>query len=160
MKRLALLAVAALIAFPAAVDAQAAALADSTARLTYRFARPTQAALEITKTGLLSFDAVLVSIDLQRGDSIAQITGRVRDETWVLNPEVAGSAPGQAPEIYFGRLQTYLRGDPRFRILVRPSPCAGCEGMREAVFLRYNETGYLLGRPRRGRPSPSPDRVP
>lgn len=160
IKRLVVLAAAALVAFPAAADGQVDDVADSTGRLTYRFGRPTKTALEIAKAGLLSFDAVLISIDLQRGDSVAQITGRVGNETWALNPEVAGSGPGQAPQIYFGRIQTYLRGDPRFRILVRPARCDGCEGMREAIFLRFNESGYLVGRPRRRQPAPSPDRKP
>ena len=135
-------------------DAQRPAQAESNARLTYRFDRPTKTALEIALEGLPSFDGELLSIDLQRGDSIAEITGRVRAETWARNPEVWGGLPGHEDAIYFGRIQAYLGGDPRFRVLVKPAWCEGCEGIQEAIFLRNNESGYLVGGPRRARRSP------
>ena len=129
------------------VEAQTPPRVDSTARLTYRFRHPQGSALEIAKSGLPTLDGVLVSIDLQRGDTVAEITGRVRDETWNANLEVWGGAPGHK-QIYFGRIRDYLRGDPRFRILVHPSWCVGCEGFLEAVFLPNNDEGYLVGPPR------------
>jgi hypothetical protein len=120
-------------------------------RLTYRFKRPTKTALEIARAGLPSFDGELVSIQQRQGDSVAQIIARVRPESWAENPEVWGQLPDGAPQVFFGRLQEYLAGDPRFRILVHPSYCAHCEGDLEAVFLRYADTtGYLVGGGRPG----------
>ncbi|HTF39425.1 MAG TPA: hypothetical protein VK754_02400 [Propionibacteriaceae bacterium] len=147
MKRLLL---NALLLAPARLAAQAP-VPDSTARLTYRFEHPTKTPPETAMAGLPTFDAVLVSIDLQWGDSVAEITGRVREKTWALNPEVWGGSPSHDKEMYFGRIQSYLGGEPRFRILVHPARCAGCEGWREVIFFRYNDTGYFVGRPRLGR---------
>ena len=107
--------------------AQAPPPVDSAARLTYQFEHPTQTALEMAKAGLPSLDGDLVSIDPRWGDSVAEITGRVRAKTWARNPEVWGGM-GRRKEIYFGRIQAYLRGDPRFRILVKPAFCVCCQG--------------------------------
>jgi hypothetical protein len=145
MKRLLL---TVLLLLPCSLGAQTHETADSNARLTYRFQHSTETPRQIAIDGLASFNAVLVSVDLEWGDSVAQITGRVKNETWAQDPEVWGGTPGHE-QIYFGHIRTYLGGDPRFRILVKPSRCTGCAGIREAVFLRYNETGYLVGRPRR-----------
>jgi hypothetical protein len=129
--------------------AQGAVPVDSNSRLTYRFEHPIMTPLELAKAGLPTFDGELLSIDLQRGDSVAQITGRVRAATWARNPEVWGYTPGGKPEVYFGPLHAYLAGEPHFHILVKPARCAGCEGIQEVIFLRYKETGYLVGRPLR-----------
>lgn len=126
--------------------------ADSNARLTYHFQRPTQSALAIAKGGLGTLDGELVSVDLWRGDTVAQITARVRDATWATNPEVIGQA--RSGEIAFGSVRTYLRDDPRFRILVHPTLCRGCDGDLEVVFLRYSDRdGYLVSDSRRIMPS-------
>jgi hypothetical protein len=135
----------------APVRLAAQAPADSNGRLTYHFRQPTKSALAIAMDGLPSLDGEFISIQVQRGDSVAQITARVRDSTWALNPEVWGESPGR--RVFFGRLHAYLGGDPRFHILVKPAPCAGCEGEREAVFIRYADKGYLVSGSRRIRPS-------
>src|SRR4051794_19078595 len=122
-------------------------LADSSARLTYRFQNPSKSAVELAMAGLPTLDGKLVSVDLQRGDTVAEITGRVSDSTWLLNPGVQGEA--NAEKIDFGPIRAYLDGDPRFRVLVRPSTCSGCGGMVDAVFLRFKDSGYLVGRPRK-----------
>jgi hypothetical protein len=67
----------ALLLAPVGLAAQVPAPADSTARLTYRFEHLTKTPLETVMAGLPTFDAVFVSIDLQWGDSVAEITGRV-----------------------------------------------------------------------------------
>jgi hypothetical protein len=85
-----------LVLLPARLVAQGPVPVDSNSRLTYRFEHPTKTPLELAKAGLPSFDGELLSIDLQRGDSVAQITGRVRAETWARNPEVWGQKPGGA----------------------------------------------------------------
>jgi hypothetical protein len=137
---------------PGVLAAQAREVTDSTQMLGYRFERPTKNGLALAMAGLPTLDGELVSIDLKWGDSVAQITGRVRKEAWASNPEVWGEAEGD--QVYFGRLQAYLRGDPRFAILVHPTWCSGCEGMVSVVFLPHGLSGYLVGRPRRREPAP------
>lgn len=117
------------------------------ARLTYRFVRPTQTALEHAMAGLPTLDGEFVAVYLQRGGFVAGIIARVRDGSWQRNPEVWGSDSGQGGHrVYFGRLQTYLRGDQRFRILALPAWCANCDGDRRVTFLPYADTtGYFVG---------------
>jgi hypothetical protein len=135
-----------------ALPATAQIEVDSNSRLTYRFPNPRKTALELAMAGLPTLEGILVSIDLQRGDSVAQVAGRVRDAAWAQNPGVQGEANGEA--IFFGSVQAYLAGDPRFRILVHPSRCRGCSGMLEVVFLRYDDSGYLVGRTRQRKSGP------
>lgn len=137
---------------PAPIPAQAPIPVDSNSRLTYRFERPAKTGLALAKAGLPTFDGEFVTINLEQGDSIGEIVGRVRPQTWAQNPEVWGAVPGGGPQVDFGRIQSYLAGDPRFRILAKPATCAGCEGMHEVIFLRYNDTGYLVGGPRQPHP--------
>jgi hypothetical protein len=122
-------------------------VADSNARLTYRHKPPTKAALEIAMAGLATLDGDLISIVRQRGDSVAEITARVRAKTWARNPDVWGGTPPRERDIFMGRMQAYLGGDPRFRIVVKPATCGGCAGYRDIVFLRYKERGFAAPRP-------------
>lgn len=120
--------------------------ADSTERLSYRFQRPSQTALDLAMSGLRILDGEFMEVGTQRGDSIVEVIARVRDDTWQRNPEVRGaSAPGD-PGVYFGLLRTYLRGEQRFRILVIPAACAECQGDLRVSFLPFSDsTGYLVG---------------
>ena len=122
----------------------AQAPADSAARLTYYFVRPSQTALAQAMAGLPTLDGEFVAVYREEGDSIAEIIARVRDRSWRRNPEVWGRSPGDS--VFFGRLQTYLWGDQRFRVLVLPAVCTGCEGDRRAIFLPFADTtGYVVG---------------
>src|SRR5687768_4816231 len=79
-------------------------------------------------------------MQIQRGDSVAQIIGRVRDESWASNPEV-WAYEGDIPRVFFGHLRTYLRGDQRFRILVRPATCAHCDHQQDRRMKRWCSVG-------------------
>jgi hypothetical protein len=127
---------------------------DTSNRITYRLERPTITALQLAKKGLPVFYGELLLVSLQRGDTIAELIARVRNSSWKTNSEVwlMGNNPG-ARRIPFGRLQNYLRGDQRFRILVLPAWCEGCEGDLTITFLPYADTtGYLV----QGRRTPDP----
>lgn len=118
---------------------------DSNSRLTYKFVKPAKTGLALAKAGLPTLDGEFVSVKYQRGNTIAEIIAKVRPSTWASNPEVWGSDPGGEAKAYFGKLQSYLGGDPRFRILTKPAYCEGCDGVYEVTFLRFDDTGYLVG---------------
>ncbi len=135
----------------APVVAQQTTVAGPKDRLTYYFPEPHLPALDHAKDGLHVLDGEFIAVGQTRGDSVVEILARVREATWRENPRVVGGSPGEA-RVAFGPLQTYLRGDPRFRILAIPAACGGCPpGSRRIVFLPYSDTtGYLVGRPPRG----------
>jgi len=126
---------------------------DSTIRLTYRFEQPTQTALQLATKGLAVLDGELLRLSLQRGDSIVELIGQVRTNSWATNPVVRGATKTNGSQIEFGRLQSYLRGDRRFRVLVIPASCQGCQGDLTVSLLPYaDSTGFLV----QGRRSPKP----
>jgi hypothetical protein len=130
---------------PSASDAQRAGKENE--RLTYRFEKPTYTPLQHAKVGLPVLDGEIVEVR-RSTVTTAEIIGRVRESTWLRNPEVIGSVPGSdaGERVTFGRLQTYLRGDRRFRVLAIPASCRGCEGDRLISILPYADTtGYLVG---------------
>lgn len=129
---------------------------DSNSYLTYKFRQPSQPAIDHAIEALHVFDGEFVKMVYQRGDSIAQIIGRVRGVTWKNNPEVVGGDPGDSSlRASFGPVQEYLKGDPRFRILVIPSMCIGCDGVRSIIFVPFADSAVWIVEGRR-RPPPGP----
>lgn len=121
-------------------------------RLTYRFVEPTTPAMEHALQGLDVLDGELLEVTHTKGDTVVELLAQVRAESWAANPEVWGGDPsGRTERVYFGRVQEYLAGDPRFRILVIPAMHVENDRDRLVTFLRFTDTGgYLVGGRRQG----------